>query len=106
MSITVKLDRNYNSMADSYDWPLGGVVIKLIRDTHKGGIVVASSVSTGSGTAVFSVFAPPGATYHLSVRDQPWQADERAARACFVGSCIVLAQPAGVCSDYQGYKQV
>ena len=68
MSITVKLDRNYNSVADSYDWPLSGVVIKLIRDTHKGGLVIASSVSTGSGTAGFSVTTLPGATYHLSVR--------------------------------------
>ena len=68
VSVTVKLDRNYNSVADSYDWPLSGVVIKLIRDTHKGGLVVASSVSTGSGTAGFSVLTLPGATYHLSVR--------------------------------------
>ena len=67
MSITVRLDRNYNSMVDPNDWPLAGVVIKLIRETHKGGLVVASTVSTGSGAAGFSVAAPPGAIYHLSV---------------------------------------
>ena len=67
VSITVKLDRNFNSMADSYDWPLAGVIVKLVRDMHKGPVTIASSVSTGSGIAGFSVAAPPGATYHLAV---------------------------------------
>ena len=68
LNVMVKLDRNYNSLADSYDWPLNGIVVKLVRETRKGGSQIAASTSDVFGYAGFTVAAPAGATYHLAVR--------------------------------------
>ena len=67
LNVMVKLDRNYNSVADSYDWALAGVMVKLVRETRKGGVQSAASTSGSSGFAGFTVAAPTGSTYHLAV---------------------------------------
>jgi hypothetical protein len=69
----VKLDRNYNSVADSYDWPLAGVMVKLVRETPKQGIQSAASTSGSSGFAGFTVAAAPSKIYHLAVSCRPLQ---------------------------------